>query len=80
MDGDRAIRELGKMTTTFDTQSYGDLLVRYQPKSIATEAENDRAIALAEELEHRSGRSLEEETLLNRLLTRSEERRVGKEC
>ena len=57
------------MTITFDTQSYGGLLARYQPKSIATEAENDRAIVLAEELEHRSDRSLEEETLLDLLLT-----------
>ena len=57
------------MTITFDTQSYGNFLVLYQPKSIATEAENDRAIALAEELEHRSDRSLEEETLLDLLLT-----------
>ena len=59
----------GKMTITFDAQSYGDLLVRYQPKPIATEMENDRAIALAEELEHRSDRSIEEETLLDLLLT-----------
>ena len=59
----------GKMTITFDTQFYGNLLVRYQPKLIATEAESDRAIALAEELEHRSDQSLWEETLLDLLLT-----------
>jgi HTH-type transcriptional regulator / antitoxin HigA len=59
----------GKMIRTFDTQSYTDLLVRYQPKPIATEAENERAIALAEELQHRPMRSLEEETFLELLIT-----------
>jgi len=59
----------GKMTRTFDTQSYVELLVRYQPKPIATEAENDSAIALAQELEHRPLRSLEEETFLELLIT-----------
>ena len=57
------------MTRTFDTQSYVDLLVRYQPKPITTEAENDSAIALAEELEHHPQRSLEEETFLELLIT-----------
>lgn len=57
------------MTRTFDPQSYTELLVRYQPKPIATEAENDRTIALAQELEHRPTRSLEEETFLELLMT-----------
>lgn len=57
------------MTRTFDTQSYTELLVRYQPKPIATESENDSAIALAQELEHRPMRSLEEETFLELLVT-----------
>lgn len=57
------------MTRTFDAQSYTELLVRYQPKPIATEAENDRAIALAQELEHRPTRSLEEDTFLELLIT-----------
>ncbi|KAM3116318.1 helix-turn-helix domain-containing protein [Phormidesmis sp. 146-33] len=56
------------MTRTFDAQSYAELLVRYQPKPIMTEAENDHAIALAQELEHRSTRS-EEETFLELLIT-----------
>ena len=59
----------GKMTHTFDSQSYTDLLVRYQPKPIATAAENDRAIALAQELERRPMRSLAEETFLELLMT-----------
>ena len=57
------------MTRTFDAQFYTELLVRYQPKPITTEAENDNAIALAKELEHYSGRSLEEETFLELLIT-----------
>jgi HTH-type transcriptional regulator / antitoxin HigA len=59
----------GKMIRTFDPKSYTDLLIRYQPKPIATEAENDRAIALAQELEHRPVRTLEEETFLELLVT-----------
>jgi HTH-type transcriptional regulator / antitoxin HigA len=58
----------GKMTRTFDAKSYTELLVRYQPKPIATVAENDSAIALALELEHRSTRTLEEEVFLELLL------------
>lgn len=57
------------MTRTFDAQSYTELLIRYQPKPITTAAENDRAIALAQELEHRPMRSLEEETFLELLIT-----------
>lgn len=56
------------MTSTFDAKSYTELLVRYQPKPIATEAENERAIALAQELEHRSPRTVEEEVFLELLL------------
>lgn len=57
------------MTHTFDAQSYTDLLIRYQPKPIVTESENDRAIALAQELEHRSLRTPEEEVFLELLIT-----------
>lgn len=56
------------MTRTFDAKSYTELLVRYQPKPIGTEAENERAIALAQELEHRSPRTVEEEVFLELLL------------
>jgi HTH-type transcriptional regulator / antitoxin HigA len=59
----------GKMTDTFNAKSYTDLLVRYQPKPIATEAENDAAIALAQEIEHQPVRSLEEELFLELLIT-----------
>jgi HTH-type transcriptional regulator / antitoxin HigA len=57
------------MIRTFDAKSYTDLLVKYQPKPIATEAENDAAIALARELEYREARALEEELFLELLIT-----------
>lgn len=57
------------MTRTFDAKSYTDLLVRYQPKPIATEAENDAAIALAQEIEHSPLRSPEEGLFLELLVT-----------
>ncbi len=56
------------MTRTFNAESYGQLLAKYQPKTIATEEENDQAIALAEELEHRPNKTPEEETLLELLI------------
>jgi len=59
----------GKNIRTFDAKSYTDLLVRYQPKPIATEAENEAAIALACELEHRPMRRLEEDIFLELLIT-----------
>jgi HTH-type transcriptional regulator / antitoxin HigA len=59
----------GKMIPTFDAQSYTELLIRYQPKPITTEVENDRAITLAQELEHRSPRTVEESVFLELLVT-----------
>jgi HTH-type transcriptional regulator / antitoxin HigA len=44
----------GKMTLTFNPESYTDLLIRYQPKPIATDADYEAAIALASNIEHRS--------------------------
>lgn len=63
------IRVNGKMTRTFNAESYGKLLALYQAKTISTEEENEQAIALAEELEHRSNKTPEEETLLELLVT-----------
>jgi len=62
-------RTSGKMTRTFNSESYGQLLARYQPKAITTESENEQAIALAQDLEHRTNRTLEEDTLLKLLVT-----------
>lgn len=56
------------MTPTFDADSYTQLLVKYQPKVIKTEAENDRIISLAEALEHKPDRTLEEAFLLELLV------------
>ena len=56
------------MTLTFNPEKYGSLLAQYQPKAISTEAENEKAIALAQELEHRSSLTEEEEALLELLL------------
>lgn len=57
------------MTLTIDSQSYAQLLALYQPKVIETETECDRAIALAEELEHKPNRTLEEDAILELLVT-----------
>jgi len=57
------------MTLTINPESYAQLLAKYQPKVIETEAENDRAIALAQELEHKANRSLEEDAILELLVT-----------
>ena len=57
------------MTLTFNPESYTDLLVRYQPKPIATPAEYEAAIALASDLEHRANVTSDEETLLELVVT-----------
>jgi HTH-type transcriptional regulator/antitoxin HigA len=57
------------MTRTLDPDTYASLLTQYQPKVIETEAENDAAIALAEELEHRPHRTPEESAFLDLVLT-----------
>jgi HTH-type transcriptional regulator / antitoxin HigA len=57
------------MTHTFNPESYAKLLAQYQPKTITTEEENERAIALATELEHRTRRTPEEDILLELLVT-----------
>lgn len=56
------------MTRTFNKESYASLLAQYQPKIIETEEENEAAIALALELEHRD-RTPEEDVLLELLVT-----------
>lgn len=57
------------MTLTFNPNKYRELLVQYQPKLIRTEAENDQALAIAENLMHRSSRSPEEDELYDLLIT-----------
>lgn len=57
------------MTLTINSSDYAQLLAKYQPKVIETEVENDRAIELAEELEHKANRSVEEDAILELLVT-----------
>lgn len=57
------------MTLITNPESYAQLLVKYQPKVIETEAENDRAIALVQELEHKANRTPQEDTILKLLVT-----------
>lgn len=57
------------MTRTINRETYGLLLAQYQPKVIETEAENEQALVLAQELEHRPERTSEEDALLELLVT-----------
>lgn len=58
---------IGKMTLTFDPTTYGELLAQYRPKVIATEAEYDEAVALAEKLEFGDELTPEKESFLDLL-------------
>ena len=57
------------MTLTTNHESYAQLLAKYQPKVIETEAENDLAITLAQELEHKANRTPQEDAILKLLVT-----------
>ena len=57
------------MTVTFNQKKYCELLVKYQPKLIRNEAENDKALAIVEELMHRPNRTPEENELYELLVT-----------
>ncbi|MBC6474009.1 MAG: transcriptional regulator [Hormoscilla sp. GM102CHS1] len=56
------------MTLTFSSQKYTTLLVKYQPKLIKTEEENERALAVVEELMHIHYRTPEEDALYELLI------------
>ena len=56
------------MTLTFNRDKYKELLLQYQPKLIRTEEENEKALALVEELMHREHRSPEENELYELLI------------
>ena len=66
------IRSNGKMTPTISTEiqdnRYGTLLAQYQPRIIKTEEENERFLAIVEDLMHRSKLSPEEDALLDLLV------------
>ncbi|MDX2214764.1 MAG: hypothetical protein SFY66_15860 [Oculatellaceae cyanobacterium bins.114] len=56
------------MTLTFNASRYSELLSQYQPKLIRTEEDNERALAVVEELMHRPNRSPEENELYDLLI------------
>lgn len=62
------IKTSGKMTLTFDPEKYKEILVKYQPKLITTEAENEQALTVIEELMHKGNRTPEEEELYKLLI------------
>jgi HTH-type transcriptional regulator/antitoxin HigA len=56
------------MTLTFNPDKYKELLTAYLPKVIKTEAENEQALAIVEDLMHQK-RSPEENELYQLLIT-----------
>jgi HTH-type transcriptional regulator/antitoxin HigA len=54
----------GKMTLTINPEIYSQLLSKYQPRIIKTEAENDKFLEIVEELLSRPSITPEEDTLL----------------
>jgi HTH-type transcriptional regulator/antitoxin HigA len=56
------------MTLTFNPDKYKELLTAYLPKVIKTEAENEQALVIVEDLMHRK-RSPEENELYQLLIT-----------
>ncbi|MEA5516427.1 hypothetical protein [Nodularia sp. UHCC 0506] len=56
------------MTLTFNTDKYKELLIEYLPKVIKTEADNEQALAIVENLMHRK-RSPEENELYQLLIS-----------
>ena len=54
----------GKMTLTINPEIYSQLLSKYQPSIIKTEAENDKFLEIVEELLSRLNITPEEDTLL----------------
>jgi HTH-type transcriptional regulator/antitoxin HigA len=56
------------MTFTFNSQKYQQLLVNYQPKLIRTEDENQKALAIVEELMYCQNRTIEENELYELLI------------
>ena len=56
------------MTLTFNPDKYKELPSQYQPKTIRTEAENEKALAIVEELMHRRDRTPEEDELYELLI------------
>ncbi|CCQ70249.1 hypothetical protein CWATWH0402_443, partial [Crocosphaera watsonii WH 0402] len=56
------------MTLTFNQDKYKQLLTQYQPKLIRTEAENEEALLVIEDLMNRPQRTPEEDELYELLV------------
>ena len=56
------------MMLTFNTEKYKEVLSEYQPKLIKTEAENERALVLVEQLMNLPNRSPEQEEIYDLLV------------
>ena len=57
------------MTLTINSETYGKLLTKYLPKVITNQAENQRALDIAETLSNKHDLIPEEEQLLDLLIT-----------
>ncbi|MBW4505389.1 MAG: transcriptional regulator [Scytonematopsis contorta HA4267-MV1] len=57
------------MTITFNKIKYQELLIKYQPKIIRTEEENENFLKIIEELMHQKNLSPEEDELYDLLIT-----------
>lgn len=58
----------GKMTITINSEMYSQLLSKYQPRIIKTEAENEAFLEVVEELLARQNLTPEESTILELLV------------
>lgn len=58
----------GKTTLTINSDIYSQLLVKYQPKIIQTEEENENFLEVVEELMSRENLTNEEDTILDLLV------------
>ena len=56
------------MTLTFNQKKYQELLCRYQPKVIKSEADNETALEVVEQLMHSKNRTPEENELYDLLV------------
>lgn len=56
------------MTLTFNPEKYKELLFNYQPKIIRTEVENEKALAIIEELMYKKDRTPDDEELYELLI------------
>ncbi len=61
-------KTIGKKTLTFNSEAYNHLLCQYQPHIITNEEDNEKFLAIVEELMSRPSLTSEEETILDLLV------------